>query len=249
MDAYRLNGTIFGEVQIISGLRYRSALSLAKSFNFSDQYYPSFLQEGNYYNTYTGRAVKGSSESVRTLWDNTLSYQGIFKDIHTLDALFGVSFERYKDGDFDATGVDFPMDHILTNLNSATTPYDVGGNSAANGLVSVFGRFNYKLMEKYLFTFTARYDGSSKFGSHNKYGFFPSGAIAWKIDQEPFMKGITEVNELKFRVSMGVTGTQNIGNYNNKDLYGTNDFMGNRESFRLLWEMMICDGNVPNNLM
>lgn len=226
MDAYRLNGTIFGEVQIISGLRYRSALSLAKSFNFSDQYYPSFLQEGNYYNTYTGRAVKGSSESVRTLWDNTLSYQGIFKDIHTLDALFGVSFERYKDGDFDATGVDFPMDHILTNLNSATTPYDVGGNSAANGLVSVFGRFNYKLMEKYLFTFTARYDGSSKFGSHNKYGFFPSGAIAWKIDQEPFMKGITEVNELKFRVSMGVTGTQNIGNYNNKDLYGTNDFMG-----------------------
>lgn len=58
MDAYRLNGTIFGEVQIISGLRYRSALSLAKSFNFSDQYYPSFLQEGNYYNTYTGRAVK-----------------------------------------------------------------------------------------------------------------------------------------------------------------------------------------------
>ena len=143
-----------------------------------------------------------------------------------MDALFGVSFERYKDGDFDATGVDFPMDHILTNLNSATTPYDVGGNSAANGLVSVFGRFNYKLMEKYLFTFTARYDGSSKFGSHNKYGFFPSGAIAWKIDQEPFMKGITEVNELKFRVSMGVTGTQNIGNYNNKDLYGTNDFIG-----------------------
>ena len=56
-------------------------------------------------------------------------------------------------------------------------------------------------MEKYLFTFTARFDGSSKFGSHNKYGFFPSGAFAWKIDQEPFMKDIEEVNELKLRLS------------------------------------------------
>lgn len=93
----------------------------------------------------------GSSESVRTLWDNTLSYQGIFKDIHTLDALFGVYFERYKDGDFDATGVDFPMDHILTNLNSATTPYDVGGNSAANGLVSRFRTFQLQIDGKISF--------------------------------------------------------------------------------------------------
>ncbi len=225
-DAYRLNGTVFGELQLVRGLKVRSALSLAKSFNFSRQYYPSFLQEGNNYNSYSGRAVEGSSESVRTLWDNTLSYQGTFKDIHTLDALFGVSFERYKTDNFDATGVDFPMDRILTNLSSATTPYDVGGDGSQNGLVSVFGRFNYKLMEKYLFTFTARFDGSSKFGSHNRFGFFPSGAIAWKLDQESFMKDAEEVNELKFRVSAGVTGTQNIGNYNNKDLYGPNDFLG-----------------------
>lgn len=225
-DAYRFNGTVFGEARIIPGLRVRSTFSLVKSFNFSHRYYPSFLQEGNNYNTYSGRAVRGSSETVRTLWDNTLAYEGIFREIHALDALFGVSFERYKDGDFSATGVDFPMDHILTNLGSATTPYDVGGDDSSNGLVSVFGRFNYKLMEKYLFTFTARFDGSSKFGSHNRFGFFPSGAIAWKIDQESFMKDITEINELKLRISAGVTGTQNIGNYNNKNLYGPNDFLG-----------------------
>lgn len=225
-DVYRFNGTVFGEAQIIPGLRFRSTFSVAKNFNFTHQYYPSFLQEGNYYNNYTGKAVRGSSESVRTLWDNTLKYEGTFKEIHALDALFGVSFERYKAGDFSATGVDFPMDKILNNLSSATTPYDVSGNSSGNGLISVFGRFNYQLMEKYLFTFTARFDGSSKFGSHNKYGFFPSGAFAWKIDQEPFMKDIEEVNELKLRLSAGVTGTQNIGNYNNKDLYGPNDFLG-----------------------
>lgn len=225
-DAYRLNGTVFGELQLYPGLKVRSSLALAKNFNFSHQYYPSFLQDGNYYNTYTGRAVRGSSESVRTLWDNTLSYQGTFKKIHSLDAVVGVSFERYKTGNFNATGVDFPMDHILTNLSSATTPYDVGGTDTENGLVSVFGRFNYKLMDRYLFTFTARFDGSSKFGSNNRFGFFPSGAVAWKIDQESFMKDVEEVNELKLRLSAGVTGTQNIGNYNNKDLYGPNDFLG-----------------------
>ncbi len=225
-DLYRFNGTVFGEVQVIPGLRVRSTFSLAKHFNLSHQYYPSFLQEGNNYNTYSGRAVRGTAESVRTLWDNTLSYQNIFKEIHSLDALFGVSFERYKSGDFDATGVDFPMDVILNNLSSATTPYNVEGNDSENGLVSVFGRFNYKLMEKYLFTFTARFDGSSKFGSHNRFGFFPSGAFAWKVDQESFLQDIQEINELKFRISAGVTGTQNIGNYNNKNLYGPNDFLG-----------------------
>lgn len=225
-DLYRFNGTVFGEVQVIPGLRVRSTFSLAKHFNLSHQYYPSFLQEGNNYNTYSGRAVRGTAESVRTLWDNTLSYQNIFKEIHSLDALFGVSFERYKSGDFDATGVDFPMDVILNNLSSATTPYDVGGDDSENGLVSVFGRFNYKLMEKYLFTFTARFDGSSKFGSHNRFGFFPSAAFAWKLDQESFLQDVQEIDELKFRISAGVTGTQNIGDYNNKNLYGPNDFLG-----------------------
>ena len=225
-DLYRFNGTVFGEVQVVPGLRVRSTFSLAKHFNLSHQYYPSFLQEGNNYNTYSGRAVRGTAESVRTLWDNTLSYQNIFKEIHSLDALFGVSFERYKSGDFDATGVDFPMDVILNNLSSATTPYDVGGDDSENGLVSVFGRFNYKLMEKYLFTFTARFDGSSKFGSHNRFGFFPSAAFAWKLDQESFLQDVQEIDELKFRISAGVTGTQNIGDYNNKNLYGPNDFLG-----------------------
>ncbi len=138
-DVYRFNGTVFGEAQIIPGLRFRSTFSVAKNFNFTHQYYPSFLQEGNYYNNYTGKAVRGSSESVRTLWDNTLKYEGTFKEIHALDALFGVSFERYKAGDFSATGVDFPMDKILNNLSSATTPYDVSGNSSGNGLISVLG--------------------------------------------------------------------------------------------------------------
>ena len=102
-------------------------------------------------------------------------------------------------------------------------------------------------MEKYLFTFTARFDGSSKFGSHNKYGFFPSGAFAWKIDQEPFMKDIEEVNELKLRLSAGVTGTQNIGNYNNKDLYGPNDFLGKPGIIPTTLEITICAGNGPSN--
>lgn len=184
-----LMGRYSGRPRLFRDFVFRSTFSVAKNFNFTHQYYPSFLQEGNYYNNYTGKAVRGSNESVRTLWDNTLKYEGTFKEIHALDALFGVSFERYKAGDFSATGVDFPMDKILNNLSSATTPYDVSGNSSGNGLISVFGRFNYQLMEKYLFTFTARFDGSSKFGSHNKYGFFPSGAFCLENRSGTFHEG------------------------------------------------------------
>lgn len=139
------------------------------------------------------------------------------------------------------------MDKILNNLSSATTPYDVSGNSSGNGLISVFGRFNYQLMEKYLFTFTARFDGSSKFGSHNKYGFFPSGAFAWKIDQEPFMKDIEEVNELKLRLSAGVTGTQNTVIITIRIFMARTIFWENRELSRQPWEITIYAGNGPSN--
>jgi len=224
---YRFNGTIFGELELVHDLKLKSSLSISKYIGYKDEYYPSFLQDGNYYDTYKGKAIQQSSQAHTTLWDNTLSYSHTFNDIHSLDAVVGVSFENNEDTDFSATGVDFPMDHILTNLGSASTPYDVNGGGSGRGLISTFGRINYKLMDKYMFTFTARYDGSSKFGSNNKYGFFPSGAIAWKINKESFLENVTEINELKLRVSAGRTGTQNIPEYRNKDLYQPNDFLGN----------------------
>lgn len=225
-DDYRFTGTIFGELEVWKDLKFKSSLSVAKNIGYLSQYYPNFLEEGSGGGRYKGKALESNSQSHRTLWDNTLSYKHEFNDNHALDAMVGVSFENSENRDFSATGTDFPMDEIMNNLGSAATPYGVSGANAGRGLLSSFGRVNYRLMDRYLFTFTGRYDGSSKFGSNNKFGFFPSAAFAWRINKENFMSGLPQLDELKLRVSAGVTGTQNIGDYNNKDLYGTNDFMG-----------------------
>lgn len=225
-DDYRFTGTFFGELELVKDLKLKSSLSVSKNIGYLSQYFPSYLEDGSGGGRYKGKALESNSQSHRTLWDNTLSYNREFNEIHALDAVVGVSFENSENRSFSATGTDFPMDEIMNNLGSAANPYGVSGANAGRGLLSTFGRVNYKLMDRYMFTFTGRYDGSSKFGSNNKFGFFPSAAFAWKINQENFMAGMSQVDDLKLRVSAGVTGTQNIGDYNNKDLYGTNDFMG-----------------------
>ena len=83
-----------------------------------------------------------------------------------------------------------------------------------NFLVSFYGRVNYSIDSRYVFTFTARGDGSSKFAKEHRWGFFPSGAFAWNIAQEPFVKGVADISTLKLRVSIGMTGQQDgIGDY------------------------------------
>ncbi len=77
-------------------------------------------------------------------------------------------------------------------------------------MISYLGRVNYTFNNKYLFTLTGRIDGSSKFGANNKYAFFPSAAIAWRISEEDFMKDVNWINDLKLRTSYGVIGNQAI---------------------------------------
>lgn len=83
-----------------------------------------------------------------------------------------------------------------------------------NYLISFYGRINYSIDSRYVFTFTARGDGSSKFAKVHRWGFFPSGAFAWNIAQEPFLKGVKAVSEMKLRLSVGLTGQQDgIGDH------------------------------------
>ena len=80
-----------------------------------------------------------------------------------------------------------------------------------NTLVSYFGRLNYSLLNRYLFTFTMRWDGSSRFSKDNRWGTFPSLALGWKIKEENFLKDVNVLSDLKLRLGWGITGQQNIG--------------------------------------
>ena len=165
-----------------------------------------------------------------TLLDFYMNYQKDVKSIKSFfDVTAGYSWQHfYSDGDnngtvFTSDGFSSPVlnaDGTYT-LNTGTqrlgTTYkDPAKTKTANHLqlLSFFGRFNYTLMERYLLTFTLRGDASSRFSKDNRWGVFPAAALAWKISDEPWMKKAKEVmNELKLRLSWGVTGQQDIGSY------------------------------------
>ena len=97
-----------------------------------------------------------------------------------------------------------------------------------NTLVSFLGRVNYRLLDRYLFTVTFRADGSSRFGENNKWGYFPSGAIAWRVKDEAFLKEVEAISDLKLRVSYGATGNQDIPSYLSLKQYRANSYVLNR---------------------
>ncbi|HAH73335.1 MAG TPA: SusC/RagA family TonB-linked outer membrane protein, partial [Butyricimonas virosa] len=118
-------------------------------------------------------------------------------------------------------------DEVLTNLGSAATKNSIASSYNSNTLVSTFARLEYKFKNRYLATFTFRADGSSKFGPDKRWGYFPSGALAWIISEENFLKDYSHiVSYLKLRASIGKTGSQNLGNYDWRTLMGSATYNG-----------------------
>ncbi len=162
-----------------------------------------------------GRASINKANNSSTLMEYTLNYS---KDITTnsnLSVLGGYSFQRFQ---YDFTFMEanrFVSSSVRWNLMQSGRVLNNNSYKTANRLESVFGRVNYKLLDRYLFTFTLRNDGSSRFGENNRWGLFPSGAFAWRISDEDFFSGATTFSNLKLRTGYGVAGNQEIPN----DLY------------------------------
>ena len=132
--------------------------------------------------------------------------------IHTLDLLGGYSWQNNYWANRSVGYLNITNEIKLNPGETPQSRYLWYRNE--NFLVSFYGRINYSIDSRYVFTFTARGDGSSKFAKGNKWGFFPSGAFAWNIKNEPFLKDVSEVTTLKFRLSAGQTGQQDgIGDY------------------------------------
>ncbi|MEI6554495.1 MAG: TonB-dependent receptor [Paludibacter sp.] len=147
------------------------------------------------------------------LTEATFSYIRDFTKDHHFSAVLGYSFQQLNILGNSANTYDFFTDAFLYNKLSvgAGTP-NVDSWRSQSVMASYFGRVQYSLLDRYLFTVTGRADGSDKFGKNHKYGFFPSGAFAWRVTQEPFMQEQKIVSDLKLRLSLGQTGNSNIGN-------------------------------------
>ncbi|MHC1780694.1 MAG: SusC/RagA family TonB-linked outer membrane protein [Bacteroidales bacterium] len=204
-----LNGTAFFELKLLQGLKFRSAGTINYSNSTSDIFNKKGTQ--GYASSYNYRSLS-TYENTTQVWDNTLNYAAVIGK-HDIVAVLGQSVEVFKAKSQNSYGEGFPDESVLININSAST---VGGSSDAYGsaLASFFARANYKYLNRYLLTATFRADGSSKFGPNNRWGYFPSGAVAWIISEEGFMRDFNSVVPyLKLRASIGKSGSQNLGYY------------------------------------
>ena len=158
-----------------------------------------------------GRYTRGRNLSRSQLFEAYASYNDTW-GIHKLDAVAGYSWQNNFWAQRDIKYFNVTDKVVLNPGETVDSRYLTYRHE--NYMVSFYGRVNYSIDSRYVFTFTARGDGSSKFAKPYRWGFFPSGAFAWNIAQEPFMKDVTPVSTLKLRFSAGLTGQQDgIGDY------------------------------------
>jgi len=158
-----------------------------------------------------GLASKSESESVKKQLETFITYDKLFKNDHKLGLMAGYSWEQSDDGDgFGLSAYNF-YDDATTSYNfglaNSYNINDIYSNSLSTlRMISFYGRVNYSYDSRYIFQATVRRDGSSAFGANNRWGTFPSASAAWRIIQEPWMKGQKAFSDLKLRVGYGVSG-------------------------------------------
>ena len=158
-----------------------------------------------------GHHYKGYNISRSQVFEAYAKYEQTW-EVHKLDVLAGYSWQNNYGANRNIAYFNVTDKPDLNPGETVDSRYLWYRNE--NYLVSFYGRVNYSLDSRYVFTFSARGDGSSKFAKDHRWGFFPSGAFAWNIAQEPFMKDVHVVDALKLRLSVGVTGQQDgIGDY------------------------------------
>lgn len=213
-------------------LQFKSMVSL-NMYTYNQRLYtPSYLTVGGLgAASYSNDGIGNNSNSRFADWllENTLAYSKDINENHRIEFLAGTSYETTKTSMFSVTATGYPNDNILNNLSSAIKPIITRGDDPSRPqayLISFFARANYSYLDKYLITLTGRTDGSSKFGRENKFGYFPSAALAWRVSKENFLKDISWISDIKFRGSYGVTGNQNIGDQMSRTLYSPDSYAG-----------------------
>lgn len=204
-------GNIFAEYTILDGLEIRTSLGGEFRYLEDKEYIPTTLQEGRISG---GQATVLTEKDIEWVSETTLNYSKTFADRHDIELLGGYTLQQ-EDIELVQTGAtQFAVERLgFNNLSVGSVRSEPQTGVSESTLQSVIFRTNYRLSNKYLFTATGRYDGSSRFGEGNKYGFFPSGSVAWRLSEESFMDGADLVTDLKLRTSYGITGNQNIGTY------------------------------------
>ncbi|MET6998386.1 TonB-dependent receptor [Chitinophaga defluvii] len=220
-----LLASIFGEVELLKGLRFRSTVSFNINKATNVEYTPS-TDVFEIKNMRTGSRRDNVNNATSRIFDNTLTYLNSFGK-HNLNLVGGVSYSTLKSDFLSIESTGFQDDNVLNHLGGAKSIQKYNSGGTISGLQSYFLRTNYNYAGKYYATFTGRVDESSKFGPNYRWGLFPSGALAWRIAEEDFLKQYPAIEDLKLRASYGKTGSANFEDFQYKTVFKSGSFYNN----------------------
>lgn len=222
----RVLGSVYGEIDIFPWLTYRTELATDVLFSNHNRFQPAF-QRGTL--SQISNVTRNNNNSTFWILKQLLTYKQKFNDNHNLTFLAG--FEA-QEGTYEylfARRENLPNNQLQELVLGDASTQQVEGGAGHWALLSYFGRFNYSMYDRYLVTGTLRADGSSRFGENNRYGLFPSLAFAWRLSEEPFLKDLNTLDNLKMRLGYGAVGNQEIGLYSFAPLLrGTNVVVGDQ---------------------
>ena len=229
-------GSAYGELNLVKGLVFKSTISASNQQSVQDEY------RGTYSKSVNLGLTRGSVEDdyiTAYTFDNQLTYnleKGKSKlNITGLQSAFKTTTEMNV-----GSVTNLPFNSYWYNMQSAGS-FSIGSSFSQRSLQSYMGRINYTFNDKYLFTFTGRSDGASQLAEGKKWAFFPSGAFAWRLGDENFVKNLNVFSDLKLRVSFGQVGNSVVSPYQTSaTLAGTNYNFGQNAGIGL------APGNLPN---
>ena len=220
-SGFRTVGNIYLDITFLKDFVFKTSFGGDFSMNSSKSYTPEFLVSPTQQNI-TSVLNVGQDRFFTWLWENTVTYTKRWEN-SSLSVLGGITSQRFQTESLGGSRTNVPNSEELWYLDigskESATNYN---NAGAWSMLSYLGRVNYSLQDKYLLTASIRADGSSRFGSENRFGYFPSFALGWKMHKEDFMQNIDWLSHLKLRGSWGQIGNDKIGYYPSYSLIQNN---------------------------
>uniref|UniRef100_UPI00402766B1 SusC/RagA family TonB-linked outer membrane protein n=1 Tax=Segatella hominis TaxID=2518605 RepID=UPI00402766B1 len=209
----QFSGNAYIDIKPIEGLTLHADANISR-FIFSNSYFSPKVSLPEQYETEpTSTLAEANYRNTNTSINFRADYKFKITDDHRFDVMAGYSADRYWSKEHDQAYSGFPNDDVFNNASSATTVNKPMETYSKSGLNSLYGRLSYDYLSRYLLDFSLRSDESSKFGPGNKRGTFPALSLAWRVNQEPFMASVQDVDDLKLRLSWGKTGSTNVSDF------------------------------------
>lgn len=223
---YYVLASTYAEWEIIKNLRLKVSFGANISNTKNMSYIPSYIYDGASSN---GTASLSSADAYSWLNENTLTYDLNIGKKHAFNFLIGFTQQENRNESFGAGSNDFVTDDLLyNNLGSGSVISSPSSSASKHALISYLGRINYNYKEKYYLSASLRSDGSSRFGKEKKWGVFPSFGASWNLTNEQFFRNLSNsISSLKLRLSYGVTGNQEIGNYQSLSTLSSSRYLFN----------------------